>query len=90
MAVPEVARWQPAHCRLQASLPPGAAARADAGSIEAARATATDILHYPARWDPFFTDYMTLADLFRYPASHCDSHRRQLTPTPRRESPARP
>jgi hypothetical protein len=38
-------------------------------------------MHYPARWDPFFTDYMTLADLFRYPTRHYDFHRRQLTLT---------
>ncbi|MFC5184991.1 DinB family protein [Actinomadura harenae] len=36
-------------------------------------------MHYPARWDPFFTDYMTVADIYRYPARHYDFHRRQLT-----------
>ncbi|MEV5576875.1 DinB family protein [Spirillospora sp. NPDC052269] len=44
--------------------------------------TAVDLtrgMHYPARWDPFFTDYMTLADVYRYPARHYDFHRRQLT-----------
>ena len=44
---------------------------------------------YPARWDPFFTGYMTLADLFRYPARHYDFHRRQLT-LATRASPALP
>lgn len=42
-------------------------------------------MHYPTRWDPFFTDYMTLADLYRFPTRHFDFHRRQLTfdqPTP--------
>ena len=39
-------------------------------------------MHYPARWDPFFTGYMTLADLYRYPTQHYDFHRRQLTLTP--------
>ena len=34
---------------------------------------------YPTRWDPFFTGYMTLADLYRYPAQHYDFHRNQLT-----------
>lgn len=38
-------------------------------------------MHYPARWDPFFTGYMTLADLYRYPTRHYDFHRRQLTLT---------
>jgi hypothetical protein len=38
-------------------------------------------MRYPTRWDPFFTGYMTLADLFRYPTRHYDFHRRQLTLT---------
>ena len=45
-------------------------------------ATAADLargMHYPLRWDPFFTRYMTLADLYRYPTLHYDFHRRQLT-----------
>jgi len=36
-------------------------------------------MHYPTRWDPFFQDYMTLADVYRFPARHFDFHRRQLT-----------
>ena len=36
-------------------------------------------MHYPCRWDPFFRDVMTVADLYRYPAQHFDFHRRQLT-----------
>lgn len=46
--------------------------------------TAEDLargMHYPVRWDPFFTGYMTLADLYRYPTLHYDFHRRQLTLT---------
>jgi hypothetical protein len=39
-------------------------------------------MHFPVRWDPFFTEYMTLADLYRYPTMHYDFHRRQLTLTP--------
>jgi hypothetical protein len=38
-------------------------------------------IHYLTRWDPFFTGYMTLADLFRYPAKHYDFRHRQLTLT---------
>jgi len=38
-------------------------------------------MHYPTSWDPFFTGYMTLADLFHYPTQHYDFHRRQLTLT---------
>jgi hypothetical protein len=38
-------------------------------------------MHYPQRWDPFFTDYMTLADLYRFPTKHFEFHRRQLTLT---------
>jgi hypothetical protein len=36
-------------------------------------------MHYPARWDPYFTDYMTLADIYRYPGKHYDHHRQQLS-----------
>ena len=39
-------------------------------------------MHFPTRWDPFFNDYMTLADVYRYPAKHFDFHRRQLTLNP--------
>jgi hypothetical protein len=38
-------------------------------------------MHYPTQWDPYFTGYMTVADLFRYPTQHYDLHRRQLTLT---------
>jgi hypothetical protein len=36
-------------------------------------------MHYPTRWDPFFTDYMTLADVYRFPTRHFHFHRRQLS-----------
>ncbi len=36
-------------------------------------------MHYPTTWDPFFADYMTLADIYRYPTHHDRFHRRQLT-----------
>jgi len=36
-------------------------------------------MHYPVRWDPFFKDFMTLADIYHYPTRHFDFHRRQLT-----------
>lgn len=36
-------------------------------------------MHYPRRWDPYFRDYMTLADVYDYPGRHYDHHRRQLT-----------
>lgn len=39
-------------------------------------------MHYPTRWDPFFREYMTLADLYRYPAQHFAFHERQLTLNP--------
>ena len=38
-------------------------------------------MHYPARWDPFFQDYMTLADVYHFPTQHYDFHRDQLTLT---------
>ena len=34
---------------------------------------------FPVRWDPFFTDVMTLEELYRYPGKHFDFHRNQLT-----------
>ncbi|WP_102141546.1 DinB family protein [Mycobacterium hubeiense] len=36
-------------------------------------------MHFPTRWDPFFTDYMTLEDVYRYPGRHFDFHARQLS-----------
>ncbi|WP_405577144.1 DinB family protein [Streptomyces sp. NBC_01092] len=36
-------------------------------------------MHYPTRWDPFFREVMTIADLYRYPTQHFDFHCRQLT-----------
>jgi hypothetical protein len=35
-------------------------------------------MYYPTRWDPFFKEYMTLADVFHYPTQHFDFHQRQL------------
>ena len=36
-------------------------------------------MRYPTTWDPFFTSYMTLADIYRYPTQHFRFHQRQLT-----------
>jgi uncharacterized protein YndB with AHSA1/START domain len=36
-------------------------------------------MHYPTTWDPFFADYMTLADIYHYPTQHFRFHQRQLT-----------
>ena len=36
-------------------------------------------MFYPTTWDPFFTGYMTLGDLYRYPTKHFNYHRKQLT-----------
>lgn len=38
-------------------------------------------MHFPTRWDPFFKDYMTLEDVYRYPGRHFDFHERQLALT---------
>jgi hypothetical protein len=38
-------------------------------------------MHFPTTWDPFFTGYMTLASLYRYPTQHFNYHRKQLTLT---------
>lgn len=36
-------------------------------------------MHFPTRWDPYFTQTMTLRELYNYPTLHFDHHRRQLT-----------
>ena len=36
-------------------------------------------MHFPVRWDPYFTDYMTVAELYHYATQHYEHHRRQLT-----------
>ncbi|MFG1813534.1 DinB family protein [Kribbella sp. NPDC049174] len=36
-------------------------------------------MYYPTRWDPFFKEYMTLADIYCFPTQHFDFHRHQLT-----------
>jgi DinB family protein len=36
-------------------------------------------MYFPTRWDPFFKDVMTLADVYHYPTRHFDFHRAQLT-----------
>jgi hypothetical protein len=42
-------------------------------------ATMSGSMAYPVRWDPFFKDVMTLADVYRYPTQHFEFHWRQLT-----------
>lgn len=34
---------------------------------------------FPVRWDPFFKERMTLADVYHYPTQHFEFHRRQLS-----------
>ena len=36
-------------------------------------------MHFPVGWDPYFTDYMTLLEIYHYPTQHYEHHRRQLT-----------
>jgi hypothetical protein len=33
----------------------------------------------PTRWDPYFRDWMSMADVYRYATTHFEHHRRQLT-----------
>jgi hypothetical protein len=42
-------------------------------------------MHYPVRWDPFFKEFMTVADIYHYPTQHFGFHQRQLTLTGARE-----
>lgn len=34
---------------------------------------------FPTRWDPFFKNYMTLADVYQYPTQHLIFHSKQLS-----------
>lgn len=43
-------------------------------------------MHFPTRWDPYFRDYMTLAEVYRYPMRHFEHHEAQLTLTPQPDS----
>ncbi|MBN9619978.1 MAG: DinB family protein [Actinobacteria bacterium] len=36
-------------------------------------------MRFPTRWDPFFTDTMTLREVYHYATQHFDFHRAQLT-----------
>ena len=36
-------------------------------------------MHFPTGWDPYFTDVMSVADVYDYATRHYDHHRRQLT-----------
>ena len=36
-------------------------------------------MHFPVGWDPFFSDVMTLAEVYHFGTQHFDHHRRQLT-----------
>jgi hypothetical protein len=38
-------------------------------------------MHFPTGWDPYFSDYMTVSDVYHYATQHYDHHRRQLTLT---------
>jgi hypothetical protein len=53
----------------------------DSLQCQLVRERATDFrlgMHYPTRWDPFFREYMTLEDIYRYPGEHFDFHQHQL------------
>ena len=36
-------------------------------------------MYFPTRWDPFFKEVMTLADVYAYPVAHFDFHASQLS-----------
>ena len=36
-------------------------------------------MHFPVDWDPYFTDTLSVRDVYAYGAKHFDHHRRQLT-----------
>jgi hypothetical protein len=45
--------------------------------------TLNRVMCFPTRWDPFFTEAMSIGDLLRYPTQHFRFHERQLDLTPR-------
>jgi DinB superfamily len=54
------------------------------GSLQHHLATDSDdalarSMAFPVRWDPYFTNRMSLADVYHYATLHFDHHRRQLT-----------
>ncbi|MGZ4581700.1 MAG: DinB family protein [Nocardioidaceae bacterium] len=36
-------------------------------------------MHFPVDWDPYFRDFMTVADVLHYATQHYEHHRKQLT-----------
>ena len=38
-------------------------------------------MYYPTEWDPLFSEYMTLDDLFHFPTNHYQYHLEQITHT---------
>jgi hypothetical protein len=38
-------------------------------------------MHFPTRWDPYFTDVMTVAGVYHYATQHFEFHAQQLTLT---------
>ena len=39
-------------------------------------------MSFPTRWDPYFKDWMSVADVYHYATVHFEAHRRQLTINP--------
>jgi DinB family protein len=61
-----------------------------ASLLEAGEADLGRGMHFPVGWDPYFRDYMTLADVYHYATQHYRHHRRQLTLTNAHQDDARP
>ena len=36
-------------------------------------------MYYPTKWDPLFSQFMTLEKLFRYPVNHFNFHLKQIS-----------
>ena len=87
----ELEETRAAFRRLVEGAPPADLRRLTHGTLWLATETETDLqrgMYYPVRWDPFFKDFMTLADIYHYPSLHYGYHQRQLTLTgaPEKES----
>jgi hypothetical protein len=54
-------------------------ARLQAGAGRDADTWTSRRMHFPVGWDPYFTDVMTVRDVYHFASQHYDHHRRQLT-----------
>ena len=57
----------------------GVVGQLQARLLEESEASLARGMCFPTGWDPYFREFMTLADVYHYATQHYDHHRRQLT-----------